>query len=206
MQYPEGSTRHPLDPLGANEVRAAVDALRRERGVDASHRFASIALREPAKAVLAAWREGLDLPRLAEAVVWSRRDGATHVATVDLDAGSVVSFEPRPGVQPNFTVDEWHECDEMLRGHPRRAWRRWRAAGSPTPSSCWSTPGPTARTLVPERHRGRRVGWTDVWLRRRAGRQPLCAPRRGTALRRRPQHAWSCSRSRTAGGRRAARR
>jgi primary-amine oxidase len=42
---------HPLDPLTADEVRRAASIVRRDRGVGARWRFASIELREPPKGV-----------------------------------------------------------------------------------------------------------------------------------------------------------
>ena len=47
-------TPHPLDPLGADEIRAAAAILRRDRGVGERWRFASIELREPSKATVRA--------------------------------------------------------------------------------------------------------------------------------------------------------
>ena len=62
------------------------------------------------------------------------------------------------------------------------------------------------RHLVPETHRDRRVGWADVWHPQRGGLEPVRQPGHRPALRRRPQHAWSCWRSRTRPRRAAARR
>ena len=45
---------HPLDPLTAEEIRQAAAILRRDRGVGGTWRFASIELKEPAKAGLSA--------------------------------------------------------------------------------------------------------------------------------------------------------
>ena len=47
---------HPLDPLTAGEIRQAAAILRRDRGVGGTWRFASIELKEPAKAALPARR------------------------------------------------------------------------------------------------------------------------------------------------------
>ena len=44
-----GPARHPLDPLDAGEIRAAVEILRRERLVTPAARFVSVSLNEPAK-------------------------------------------------------------------------------------------------------------------------------------------------------------
>ena len=58
---------HPLNPLTAGEIRQAAAILRRDRGVGGTWRFASIELKEPAKATLPAleadqqaglWRAG----------------------------------------------------------------------------------------------------------------------------------------------------
>ena len=49
---------HPLDPLTASEFRQVVAALRRERGVGAGWRFASIELAEPSKDALRAMLAG----------------------------------------------------------------------------------------------------------------------------------------------------
>ena len=37
---------------------------------------------------------------------------------VSLSDGPVESFDHVPGVQANFTVDEFVECDQVLRAHP----------------------------------------------------------------------------------------
>src|SRR5260370_20958435 len=41
--------------------------------------------------------------------------GGVNLAVI---AGRVTAWEDLPGQQPNMTLDEWHECDEILRGHP----------------------------------------------------------------------------------------
>ena len=114
---------HPLDPLTADEIRQAATILRRERKIGDGWRFASIELREPAKAVLpeleavgqGAGQEG---GREAIVVCWDRADGQGCRATVSLTGGKLTSWENLLGQQPNMTADEWHECDEMLRAQP----------------------------------------------------------------------------------------
>ena len=106
---------HPLDPLSADEIRQAAAIVRRDRTIGDGWRFASIELREPAKDALVAGRPGA---REAIVVCWDRADGLARRATVSLTGDTVTSWEDLPGQQPNMTVDEWHECDEMLRAHP----------------------------------------------------------------------------------------
>ncbi|MBV9207836.1 MAG: tyramine oxidase, partial [Actinobacteria bacterium] len=151
---------HPLDPLTAGEIRQAAAILRRDREVGASWRFASIELKEPAKAAPAALEAG----REAIVVCWDRADGQAYRASVSLTGDEVTNWENLPGQQPNMTADEWHECDEMLRAHPALAEalaRRGLTDMSLVLTDMWAY----GAALVPERYQGRRLGWCDVWYR-----------------------------------------
>jgi len=159
---------HPLDPLTAGEIRQAAAVLRRDRGIGDSWRIASIELREPAKAALpaleAASQKGQQANRQAIVVGWDRADGQAFRATVSLTGDEVADWEHLPGQQPNMTVDEWHECDEMLRAHPALAEalaKRGITDLSRVLTDMWAY----GAALVPERYRGRRIGWSDVWYR-----------------------------------------
>ncbi len=149
---------HPLDPLSAEEIRQAAAIVRRDRNIGDTWRFASIELKEPAKAALASGQ------RIALVVGWDRVDGQAYRATVSLTADEVTGWEPLPGQQPNMTVDEWHECDEMLRAHPALAHalaRRGLTDMSLVLTDMWAY----GAALIPERYQGRRIGWCDVWVR-----------------------------------------
>ena len=159
---------HPLDPLSAEEIRQAAGILRRDRGIGGSWRFASIELREPAKADLpalaAAAAQAEQARREALVVCWDRADGQAYRATVSLSGDEVTNWEHLPGQQPNMTVDEWHECDEMLRAHPALAEalaRRGITDMSLVLTDMWAY----GAALVPERYKGLRIGWSDVWYR-----------------------------------------
>lgn len=155
------SPAHPLDPLTAEEIRQAAAILRRERGVGAGWRFASIELKEPGKAALAA---GTPTGRDAIVVCWNRSDGQAYRGVVSLVDDAVTDWEDLPGQQPNMTVDEWHECDLMLRAHPalvEALARRGITDMSLVLTDMWAY----GAALVPERYRGLRIGWSDVWYR-----------------------------------------
>jgi primary-amine oxidase len=155
--------RHPLDPLTENEFRQATSVLRRDRGVGARWRIASVELREPAKDALGAQTRQAP-PREALVVCWNRDDGHAYRAVVSLDADAVTGWEPLPGQQPNITLDEWHECDEMLRSDPALAValaRRGITDRSRILTDLWAF----GADLVPPRYRGLRLGWADVWHR-----------------------------------------
>ena len=89
-----GSPAHPLDPLTADEIRQAAAILRRDRGVGAGWRFASIELKEPGKAALAA---GAAAGREAIVVCWDRSDGQAYRAVATLTGDAVTSWEHLPG-------------------------------------------------------------------------------------------------------------
>lgn len=110
---------HPLDPLGEDEFTTVVQILRREHGVGPGWRFASIELIEPGKEQLRAFDENDERPpRRAEVICLQRANNATYKSAVSLTGDRVESFEHIPGVQANFTVDEFVECDQLLRSHP----------------------------------------------------------------------------------------
>jgi primary-amine oxidase len=155
---------HPLDPLTAEEIRQAAAIVRRDRGVGDGWRFASIELKEPAKTDLPALESGRLIRREALVVCWQRHGGQAYLATVSLSGDEVTAWEHQPGQQPNMTVDEWHECDEMLRAHPaviEALARRGITDLSRVLADMWAYGG----ALVPERYADRRIGWCDVWYR-----------------------------------------
>ena len=138
--------------------------MRRDQGVGDGWRFASIELKEPAKADLAGLGPGSAGGREALVVCWNRGDGQAYRAVVSLTADAVTSWEHLPGQQPNMTVDEWHECDEMIRAHPaviEALARRGITDRSRVLADMWAY----GAALVPERYAGRRIGWCDVWYR-----------------------------------------
>jgi primary-amine oxidase len=148
----------PLDPLSADEIAHAVGVLRRDRGVGASWRFASIELREPPKGELGPG----DAARQALLVCWNRADNTAVKAVVSLDEDRVVGWEPRPGEQPNLTADEDRAAAEMLRADGRVAAALARRGG-PDPAlvhfESWGIGGHE----VPAEHRGKRLAFIDAW-------------------------------------------
>jgi primary-amine oxidase len=168
-------TRHPLDPLAAEEFRQAAAILRRDRGVTDRWRIASIELKEPVKQAVRQLTSGQVIPRLATVVCWNRDDGQAYKAVVSLTDDRVETWEHRPGEQPNLTVDEWHEADAVLRNDPRvveAMARRGITDMSRAFLDTWAYRG----ALVPEKYRGLRLGWTDAWFRAADGANPYANP------------------------------
>jgi primary-amine oxidase len=158
--YP--AERHPLDPLDADEIRHVAAALLELKGVNHGWRYGSIELIEPAKEELGAGPAGLR--RAARAVCWNTADGQAYLATVELPSGALTSWQHLAGVQPNVTVDEWHECHEMLMRQPELI-AALRDRGITDLDLVLTDVWAYGAALVPEQYRGLRVGWADVWLR-----------------------------------------
>ena len=186
---------HPLDPLTADEFRQVVgDPRPRARGgralaVRVDRAQGAGEGRRPRRTPATGRREAL-------AVCWNSQDNQAYRAVVVADRRRACGWTHLPGQHPNMTVDEWHECDVRLRADPRLAealarrgitdldlvlidvWAYGARAGA------GAVPGPADRL-------GRHL------VRATRGRQPLRPPGHRAASDRRPQHAWSCWRSRT---------
>jgi len=173
--------QHPLESLSAEEFRRTAAILRRDSGVSDAYRFAAIELREPPKAEVKTWQPGDAVPRTSLATLWDRSEQKAYEAVVDLTVEKVLSFTHIPGVTPNFTVDEWHECDHAMKDNPdvRAALaRRGLTDLSLVLIDVWSY----GAALMPEKYRDRRLGWCDVWHRAVPGGNPYANPVAGLKL------------------------
>ncbi len=170
--------RHPLDPLGAEEIRSAAQIVREQRGLSARWRFASIELREPSKQALrGAGDPGPrpDLSREANVVCFDRDHDDAVNAVVSLNERRIVSWEVCPGEHPPISNDEYDECNEALKRDPRvieALAKRGITDMDLVLIDVWAF----GAELVPERYRGRRVGWADVWHRSGPKSNPYANP------------------------------
>lgn len=165
-------TFHPLDPLAEGEFRQAVAILRRDQGVDDRWRFASIELEEPSKRQLSTFDDTGAVPdRRAVVVCFNRDANRTYKALVSLSDDTVASWTYLPGAQANATVDEWHEAGELLRTHPAvvAALRRRDVTDLDNVLvDVWMYSG----IMIPEAYRGRRLAWSDTWVKSPGGANP----------------------------------
>jgi primary-amine oxidase len=172
---------HPLDPLSEDEYRATAAILRRDQGVSDAWRFASIELAEPPKAEVKAWTPGDPVPRRSLSVLWEKATNNVFEAVVDLIGDAVVSWTHVPGVCPNFTIDEYHDCDHAL--HENEEVQAALAARGITDLSLvlfdvWTY----GRAVMPEKWRDRRLGWCDLWMRETPTGNPYAHPISGLKI------------------------
>lgn len=151
---PALAAEHPLDPLSAVEISSAVAVVKAAKSLRDGTFFPYVALKEPPKDEVLAWKPGAPYRREALVVVYDRDANAMSEAVVDLRAGAVASWTPRPGVQPNVMLSEFDEFPPVVRADPR-----WRAAM-------------TKRGLNPDKL------WVDLWA---AG--PMSAKEKASGLR-----------------------
>ena len=118
-RVPAMRVRHPLDPLSAEEIRAAAAVVRAEHPQLDRARFSLLLLREPAKeAIREHARGGPAPPRRAFVVVLERGTGRTYEGVVDLASRLMESWEHRPGVQPGILPEEFASVSAAILSDP----------------------------------------------------------------------------------------
>jgi primary-amine oxidase len=163
---------YPLDPLSADEFRSVASILHRKHGVGEGWRFASIELIEPGKAELEAFDNGgAPPPRRADVICLQRSNNATYKSAVSLTDDRVESFEHIPGVQANFTVDEFVECDRLLRTHPDVI-AALAKRGITDMDLVFFDTWTYGDAVAPPEYRDRRLGWSDSWVKAAPGTNP----------------------------------
>ncbi|MGH3726581.1 MAG: primary-amine oxidase [Mycobacterium sp.] len=172
-------TFHPLDPLAAEEFTATAKILAQTHDVGKSWRYTSIELSEPSKAEISAFdNDGVRPDRQVLATCLDTTQNATYKAVISLNSGEVLSWDHVPGVQPNFTVDEWEEADTALRRHPDVI-SALAARGITDMDLVFMDTWTYGDAVMPEKYRGRRLGWSDTWVRSTPGANPYAGPVNG---------------------------
>jgi primary-amine oxidase len=112
------SAPHPLEPLTPEEISAAVQCVRAERGLSEQVRFVSVTLHEPEDEQALTFKPGDPVTREAFLILLDRSDGATYEAIVDITAGKLTSWRHVPGVQPSIMLEEFLACEQVVKEHP----------------------------------------------------------------------------------------
>src|SRR5690348_736125 len=96
---------HPLEPLTKQEIATAMKVLHSSGKVGSETRFPLIALQEPDKGEVLAYKAEKPISRKAFIVVYERGTSTTSEAVVDCTHSTLVSWKKMPGVQPPFTEE-----------------------------------------------------------------------------------------------------
>jgi len=117
------AAEHPLEPLSKQEIAIAINVLRANDKVGRETRFPIIALLEPSKAEVLAYKPGAPIQREALVVIYERSTNETYEAVVDCSHSALVSWKKIPGVQPPLTEEEVRLTQEIVHADPQ-----WQAA------------------------------------------------------------------------------
>ena len=106
---------HPLEPLTADEVQAAIALLKAQDTFNKKTRVISVMLKEPPKQAIYAWPETVAAPRQALAILFDNGSNRGARITLDLTAKQIVKVESAPiGAQPTLSIDEQEECEQAV--------------------------------------------------------------------------------------------
>ncbi|MBO2535899.1 primary-amine oxidase [Rummeliibacillus suwonensis] len=108
---------HPLSPLTEGEVKLAVEIIRKEKELSQNVRFAMITLQEPDKEVVLNYKKGDPISREIAMILLDTKANKTFEAIVSVTESKVVTYEKIPDVQPNFMLDEFSECENIVKNN-----------------------------------------------------------------------------------------
>ena len=111
--------QHPLDPLSAAEIEAAAAVVAAAPGFPEGGKFATLVLKEPAKADVLAFSAGATAARQAFAIVLDRTHSRTFEAVADVRARRLVSWTEVKGVQPAVLDSEYDVLVGLVKADPR---------------------------------------------------------------------------------------
>ncbi|MDR4949638.1 primary-amine oxidase [Neobacillus cucumis] len=112
------TVNHPLEPLTEAEIKMAVDILKTKKSLNQYARFVTVVLKEPAKSIVLNYEPGQEINREAFMVILDNESEKTYEAVVSITKGEVVSWEYIPGVQPGVMLDEFEECEQVVKNSP----------------------------------------------------------------------------------------
>ena len=119
--------RHPLDPLTAEEIARAVSTLRAGRDLGALPRFPFVELKEPPKAEVDAFVDGVAFSRVAFLLTLDIATGRAGEALVDLRSDSLVSWREletdHERGHPPIIVEDFFRAADIVKADPQ-----WRAS------------------------------------------------------------------------------
>ncbi|MGH9966890.1 MAG: primary-amine oxidase [Pyrinomonadaceae bacterium] len=114
---------HPLDPLSAEEIKAAAKVLKESGQFPEEALFSTIVLKEPLKNSVLAFKPGAQFGRQAFSVILDRKRNRTFEAVVDLKTNRLISWSEAKGIQPLVMDAEFKVLPDIV-----KADSRWQAA------------------------------------------------------------------------------
>jgi primary-amine oxidase len=147
---------HPLDPLTAEDITAAVEILRTSARLGADIRFSLVFRQEPDKPIVLGHQPGDEFPRIAVCVLLHRKTGRTSEAKIDLRSRQLLSHNVLEDMQSPVIFEEFLRGEEIVR-HDKRWQKAMRKRGLTDDQfpdisvDCWSAgfvPGREGQRLM----------------------------------------------------------
>ena len=126
LNRPTVGNAHPLDRLSAAEIEAARRLFDEQGLLTPTTRFALLALEEPTKAQVLAFRPGDEMDRRVRAVLLDVATGEAGTVVASLTRGQIderTRIDPAVDGQPPILLEEFIAVDEIVKADPG-----WRAA------------------------------------------------------------------------------
>ena len=112
-------SKHPLDPLSAQEIKTAVLVVNQHADLDDSAWFETISLAEPDKAELIAYNNGSAIERRAYVCCYEPSTNRTWQGIVQLDTAELTDWKHIPGAQARIVSEEFAAADKLVKEDPR---------------------------------------------------------------------------------------
>jgi primary-amine oxidase len=175
---PTTTAGHPLEPLSLDELTAAVELLVGSGRLGTAPAVAWVALLEPPKQDVLAWRPGQPVARRAQVVSVDRETGITYESVVDLSEGVVERADPKPRLHAPILPIEWFEATAaVLRDQRVRA--ALAARGITDLDTVVVEPWPAGYFDEEVDGLGRRIGRALLFVREHDGDTPWARPIEG---------------------------
>ncbi len=112
------TNQHPLETLTAEEITAAVAAVRATGRLTGAALFAAVTLDEPTKAQLATHAAGGEVPRRVRLSIVPGPEATLIDAVVDAGSGTVLAWTDIDNARPALLLDESFNAIIALHDHP----------------------------------------------------------------------------------------
>jgi len=109
---------HPLASITAEEIAAAVKAVKASPRFVEGSLFAIVSLSEPPKATILS-TDPAKIAREAFVVLLDRDHNKTNEVLVDLGSGAIRGWKTIPDVQPSVVIEEYVIAPEIVKADPR---------------------------------------------------------------------------------------
>ena len=163
-------TKHPLDPLGPDEITRAVEIARKSGSLSANTWFETIALHEPLKEHL--WQG--NCLRLAYVCCYDPDVGETWDGIADLGQARLKEWRHVKGAQARIVIDEFIKGGEIAKADPRFI-EACAKRGITDMDEVLIEPWAAGHFGVLEEH-GERLAYGHCWLRNSIGDNPYARP------------------------------